>query len=270
MSLQQTVNWTPWIFGEDGVALDDAAEAFHEASRYSRAMVDNRVRGQTLLQRSPQLRASTRRASARNHGAATVALPHTPSLSMPLGVAIATRRSRREHATDSLSLRAVAQLLRAAYGRTGSGADGIPLRAVPSAGALYPLDVYVAARAVDGLSYDLHHYDPLRDVLEIMRPLRPEELEPLTPYPELVQHAAAVVLVAAVFWRSRVKYGQRGYRFALLEAGHVTQNLLLAGTALDLAAVPLGGFFDRQVNEFLGLDGVHEAALYIVPITAVA
>jgi SagB-type dehydrogenase family enzyme len=124
----------------------------------------------------------------------------------------------------------------------------------------------VAARRVDGLGSDLHHYDPLRDALELMRSFAPAELEQLTPAPAAIRDAAAVIVISAVFWRARFKYGQRGYRFALLEAGHVAQNILLGATALGFASVPLGGFFDRQVNDFLELDGLHDAALYLLPI----
>ena len=77
--------------------------------------------------------------------------------------------------------------------------------------------------------------------------------------------SAAVVARHGVFWRSRFKYGDRAYRFTLLEAGHVGQNLVLAATALGLAAVPIGGFFDRRVDAFLGIDGLHEASLYLLP-----
>ena len=78
--------------------------------------------------------------------------------------------------------------------------------------------------------------------------------------------AAAVVLIAAIFGRTRFKYGLRGYRFALLEAGHVAQNVLLAATALGLAAVPLGAFYDRRMDAFLGLDGVNESSLYAIAL----
>jgi SagB-type dehydrogenase family enzyme len=75
-----------------------------------------------------------------------------------------------------------------------------------------------------------------------------------------------LILVAAIFGRARFKYGLRGYRFALLEAGHVAQNLLLAAAALGLAAVPLGAFYDRRTDEFLRLDGVNESTLYTVAL----
>jgi SagB-type dehydrogenase family enzyme len=70
------------------------------------------------------------------------------------------------------------------------------------------------------------------------------------------------VFVTAMFWRSRFKYGLRGYRFALLEAGHLGQNLLLAATALELASLPVGGVYDRRVDEFLSIDGVNESVVY--------
>jgi SagB-type dehydrogenase family enzyme len=101
-----------------------------------------------------------------------------------------------------------------------------------------------------------------------MRPLGGDALAGLTPYDELLVPSAAVAMISAVFWRSRFKYGARAYRFALLEAGHVAQNFLLAATALALAACPVGGFFDRRVDAFLGIDGLYEASLYLLPVGA--
>jgi len=80
--------------------------------------------------------------------------------------------------------------------------------------------------------------------------------------PALVDGAAALLVVTAMFWRSRFKYGARGYRFALLESGHVVQNAVLAATALGLPALPLGGFYDRRIDELVGADGLDEATVY--------
>jgi SagB-type dehydrogenase family enzyme len=77
---------------------------------------------------------------------------------------------------------------------------------------------------------------------------------------------ALVIALTAVFPRVQMKYLERGYRFALLEAGHVAQNLLLAATALRLASAPVGGFWDDPFNELLGLDPEREAVLYSVII----
>jgi len=265
---QQTITWAPWVYGEDGVALDDPAENFHEASRLHRSSFDFRVRGGHLLEAQPELRASAARASNRR--------PHLPSVGLPtpaipqssLAAAIETRRSARSFGAETLRLDELATLLHGAYGVTGASAPlRQPLRTVPSGGALYPLELYPAVVNVAGLAAGLYHFDPLRRVVERLREgdIR-TELEPLTVYPELFVEAAVVVFMTAFFWRTRFKYGLRGYRFALLEAGHVGQNLLLAATALGLASVPVGGFYDRDVDRFLGCDGVNESALYAVSV----
>jgi SagB-type dehydrogenase family enzyme len=67
-------------------------------------------------------------------------------------------------------------------------------------------------------------------------------------------------------WRTRFKYGLRGYRFSLLEAGHLVQNVVLAATALGLPAVPLGGWYDRRLDELVGADGLDEASVYAVAV----
>lgn len=263
MSTPQTVNWEPWVYGEDGVALDDPAELFHEASRHYPHATDGAQRGLHLLEQSSALRASTTRAVKRN-----TALPARPLPVAPAPHLLAARRSERDFAPGAIELVQVATLLRAAYGVTHDS-HGLPLRCTPSGGALYPLEVYVAATSVEGLEPALYHFDPLREALELIRsPRLPDELGPLTVYPELFTRAGVVFLVTALFWRTRFKYGLRGYRFALLEAGHLAQNLLLAATALDLASVPVGGFFDRRVDAFVGADGLDEATVYAVAVGA--
>jgi SagB-type dehydrogenase family enzyme len=166
----------------------------------------------------------------------------------------------------------VSTLLHAAYGVTGSvtipGSEEEQLfRASPSGGALYPLELYVVAREVDGLASGVYHYDAHDHVLEQLGTAAPPADE-LSPYADLVGAAQAMVFVAAVFWRSRFKYGLRGYRFVLLEAGHVVQNLLLAATALGLASFPLGGFFDDAVDRALELDGVDVSTVYAACVGA--
>jgi SagB-type dehydrogenase family enzyme len=144
-----------------------------------------------------------------------------------------------------------------------------PRRSVPSGGALYPLEIYPAVRNVDGLASGLYHYDPLKHALEV---IREEDLDDrlralLVRRPELPDSAGScgvVVFIAGIFWRTRFKYAVRGYRLALLEAGHVAQNMLLVAEALGLSAYPNVAFWDRQVDGFLGLDGVNESVFYSV------
>ena len=138
---------------------------------------------------------------------------------------------------------------------------------MPSGGALYPLEVFAVTLRVAGVAPGLYHFDPLCAMLETVRlGTTSEEVAELSTYPEIASSCAALFVLAAVFGRTRFKYGHRGYRFALLEAGHVGQNLLLAATGLELASVPLGGFYDRRVDEFLGLDGVDESAVYMLAV----
>ncbi len=116
----------------------------------------------------------------------------------------------------------------------------------------------------------VYHFDPLRHALEVVSTgLAPGRLAALSTYPDIVEPCSALLLIAAVFGRTRFKYGQRGYRFAVLEAGHVGQNVMLAATALGLGAVPLGGFYDRPTDELLELDGVNESTLYAIALGTV-
>jgi SagB-type dehydrogenase family enzyme len=262
--LPQTPFWAPWVYGDEGAPLDDPAECFHEASKLYPSVFDHRVPGAHLLERSIELQVATTRAVKRRTSLPSVELPQPAFPAVTFEEVVNARRSARAFGADSVTLEQLSTLLHAAYGVTGSPDQPAPMfRAVPSGGALYPLEMYAVALNVDGLDCALYHFDPLRRVLERLRvgDAGPE-LESLTVYPELFTTAAVVFYVTAMFWRTRFKYGLRGYRFALLEAGHLGQNLMLAATALGLAAVPVGGFYDRRVEEFLGVDGVNEAPLY--------
>ena len=267
---RQTARWVGLVYG-DTPALDDPAEAYHEASKVSPTQIGRQIEGARRLEASTDLQLSSTRA-VRRLGRAATALPSPRRPECMLWDAIEARRSRREFGTGPIAAGELATLLHAAYGVTDllespDGSGALPLRAVPSGGALYPLELYVATLRVDGLEAGLYHFDPLLCCVEIARTgLPPDELAALSTYPEIVSACAALLLVAAVFGRTRFKYGLRGYRFALLEAGHVGQNVLLAATALGLAAVPLGGFYDRPTDEFLGLDGVNESTLYTIAI----
>ncbi len=173
---------------------------------------------------------------------------------------LCARRTAHGFPGRPLGLQRLAALLEAGYGVTAPDR-----RSVPSGGALYPLELYPAVVQVDGLEAGVFHFDPPRHALELVRAgeIGPE-LEAACPLPGLLAGAAAVVFVTAVFWRSRFKYGLRGYRFALLEAGHVAQNVLVAATELDVAALPLGGFYDARVERLLGVDGVDESVVYAI------
>jgi SagB-type dehydrogenase family enzyme len=269
---RQTVRWLELVY--DGRPDPfDPAECYHEASKVSPTQIGRQVAGAARLEATPDLQLSMTRA-VRRLPLPTQALPPGRRPSMALWDAISQRRSCRQFGAEPVTVRDLAALLFAAYGITHAlesddGRNALPLRAVPSGGALYPLELYVAAVRVDGLGPGLFHFDPLERVLAVAQEaVSADDVSPLSTYPEIVAAAAAVIFVAAVFGRTRFKYGVRGYRFALLEAGHVGQNVLLAATALGLGAVPLGGYYDRLTDEFLGLDGVNESTLYSIAVGA--
>lgn len=256
------------IVGADAVSADDPTEDFHEASRIYPGVVDPSIVGAARLERSVAMRVSATRSVKRYAHLPFVALPPGQLGSMSLEKALRLRRSTRTYGDGSLEVGELATLLHAAYGVTGS-ITGTPqtLRTAPSGGALYPLELYVACQRVEGLDRALYHYDPLRHGLELLRPLAGVEAGgDLTPYSELLTESAAFVVMTGMLWRSRFKYGARAYRFALLEAGHAAQSFLLAAEALGLASTPVGGFFDRLADEFVGIDGLYETALYVLPV----
>jgi len=83
---------------------------------------------------------------------------------------------------------------------------------------------------------------------------------------DVIANCSLLLVITAMFGRTKIKYGERGYRFVLLEAGHVAQNICLAAVGMNLGACPIGGFVDDLVHEVLDVDGVDEAAIYAVAI----
>jgi SagB-type dehydrogenase family enzyme len=263
-----TVSDASSVYGDEGVSLDDPAETFHEASKLYPSMVARQVAGAIRLTTRPELQASARRAVRRNLNCRALHLPRSSVPEITLVEALQARRSQRGFGPGEVTLLELATVLHAGYGVThhAGSDDPQPLRTVPSGGALYPLEVYVVPARVQDLEPRVYHFDPLRHVLEARSPAASalEVLKDAAIYPEIVAGCAATLLVTGMFWRSRFKYGLRGYRFVLLEAGHLAQNVLLMCEALRLAAVPLGGFYDRLLDDLLGADGVNESVLYAV------
>ena len=183
-----------------------------------------------------------------------------PPPRIPAGVALAeamaARRSRREFARRPLSMDQVSGLLWAGQGVTSP--DG--RRAAPSAGALYPVTLVL----VDGRG--VFRYRPAgHALLQLLAGDRRAALAAAALGQACVAEAAANVVIGADPERLRPVYRDRSERYCLLEAGHVAQNLLLAATALGLAAVPVGAFDDRRLHEAAGLEE-GSLALYLVAV----
>jgi len=242
--------------------LDDPAEAYHEASRLAPSTVGSAMFGSRRLAADPLLQASAARSSRRHPDRPFVALPPARLPRMRLRDALARRRSSFSP-TRRPDIGQLATLLATAYGCQLD--EAAPRRSVPSAGALYPLELYVIARRVTGLAPGVYHYDPFAHGLEVIAPEDPSDVARASlPEPTHVDHTAALVAITAVFARSRFKYGPRGYRFTLLEAGHVAQNVALAAAALAVSTLPYGGFYDLRLDEMVGADGLDECTVHLL------
>ena len=172
------------------------------------------------------------------------------------------RRSIREYADLPLSLEDVSQLLWAGQGITSDWGG----RTAPSAGALYPLEVYLVVGNVDRLEAGVYRYKPEGHELVRLRDgdIR-KELAEAALSQAWVEEGAINIIIAAVYERTTVKYGERGETYVHMEAGHAAQNIYLQATALNLGTVTIGAFYDNQIKKVLHMaDG--ETPLYIMPI----
>lgn len=176
--------------------------------------------------------------------------------------ALSQRRSVRDYSDDSLSLQEIAQLLWAAQGITDPGGG----RTAPSAGALYPLEIYLVSGKIKDLPAGVFHYKPVDHSLEqlsdddkLARLYRSALMQ------GSIKHGSAVIVIAAVFSRTTKKYGERGNRYVYVEAGHAAQNVCLQAISLGAGTVTVGAFRDSAVCRVLELPG-DEAPLYLLPV----
>ena len=171
------------------------------------------------------------------------------------------RRSVRDYRDEPLTLAQAAQILWAAQGKTADWGG----RTAPSAGGLYPLDIYLVAGNVGMLAPAIYRYDPQAHALiKVKDGDMRAQLSTAALGQSAVKAAPVDLVVTAVYARVTEKYGQRGERYTLLEAGHAAQNICLQLTALGLGGVTIGAFDDGQVANVMGLSG-NQTPLYIIP-----
>jgi SagB-type dehydrogenase family enzyme len=203
-------------------------------------------------------------------GATTVALPPPPPPGGPsLEEVLARRRSIREYSGRALTLEELSRLLNGATGITDRRDPTLFFRSVPSSGALYPLEIYPIVFDVEGVAPGVYHYDVLRHRLNLVRgdDVRAAVfLGGLSQ--EMFRTAPLVLVVTGLFPRVQFKYVDRSYRYIMLEAGHLGQNIYLTATALGLAPCGVGAFFDDDFNRVIGVDGEDEMTVYVMCVGA--
>lgn len=184
----------------------------------------------------------------------------------PTARTIAERRSTRDYSPTPMTPDELGQVL---FLTTGITRDrwGQARRSAPSSGALYPIETYAVVHNVEGIDPGVYHYAIPEHALE---QVRAGDFRALTVDQALAQdflgRCGAVLFLTNILQRMRPKYQDRSYRYGLLEAGHIGENAYLAAGSLGLGACGVGAFMDDQINEMLGVDGVEEAAVYMLAI----
>lgn len=193
-----------------------------------------------------------------------IKLPEPTFKGLPLEDAIKLRRSVRDYSNEPMTIEELSQLLHAASGVTAPEERPIPLRAAPSAGALYPIEIYIVVNNVKDLEKGLYHYNVLEHSLEFLKKgdFR-GKITNCALHQEMAGEAGVTFVLTGIFRRSTWKYDERGYRYTYIEAGHISQNIYLQSTSLGLGSVAIGAFYDDSLNDFLGIDGKMEAAIYM-------
>jgi len=262
----------PWIRAQEPSPVParvySLAELYHQGSKYHRA----------LMVREPLDAGAALALPRRTNPRGTPLPPPSPDLALSLGQALRRRRSIRHFKPERLSLQGLADLAFHAAGVTAEvqfeqGGKSWPraLRTYPSGGALYPVELFILPQHVEGMEGGAFCYSPPTHSLVpvVTAPAVATAVGQAMAAPTSVvslEHAQAVLVLVGAFAVAEAKYGRRGYRFVVQESGHLAQNVLLSAAALGLGAVPLGAFYDDEVNRLLGLNGVRESALYVIPV----
>jgi SagB-type dehydrogenase family enzyme len=196
--------------------------------------------------------------------------PESGRRSADLWQAVAARRSQRDYLNRPLIQDELAALLWATQGITGA-MGGYHFRASPSAGALYPVETYLAVHRVEDMAPGIWHFQVLDFALELVtagdfrQPLVAAGLSQ-----GFLGEAGVVFIWTGILNRARWKYRERAVRYLFLDAGHICQNLMLAATALNLGVCPVGAFFDEEVERIVGVNEAEEVALYLAAVGPLA
>ena len=184
---------------------------------------------------------------------------------------ITNRYSCRSFKKEPISINALATILKGGYGTINrSFLDGAEFfeRAVPSGGGLYSLEAYVLSSRIEGLDPGIYHYAAQHHLLEEINKveLSRSMVSNLFMNQPYMADAPAIIIITSCFERNMIKYGDRGYRYIMFEAGHCIQNMNLLASGLGLGTLNMGGFFDSDLATLLDIDIETEIPLYCMAL----
>jgi len=201
-----------------------------------------------------------------------IKLPKPLSVKKPIDEAILRRRSKRNFVNVPISLQMLSTILYYSQGITGRlpiigisskvfASLEIKLRATPSAGALYPIDLYVIALNVKDLKPGIYIYEPNEHALICMKGgIKKEEVlkcfVPSTITPLHIENVSVIIILVSNIWKTLRKYGNRGLKFIFIEAGQISENIHLIAQSLGCASVDVAAFYDREIEKLLNIDGI--------------
>lgn len=210
------------------------------------------------------MRESTLKNQPTNSQGGTIILPQ-PKFESKTSIekALLERRSIRDYKDEPLTLTDISQLLWAAQGVTDKEGG---FRTAPSAGALYPLELYLVSGKVENLSSGVYKYQPqAHQLIKVLEGDKRNELYQAALQQSSVKNAPLTLVFSAVYERTTAKYGERGKRYVHMEVGHAAQNVYLQAVSLNLGTVVLGAFDDEMVKKIINMPE-DEEPLYLIPI----
>jgi len=189
-----------------------------------------------------------------------------PTLSSGIGLknALEERHSTRKFSDKSISSAKLSSLLYFSAGKSPNKKGFAERRFYPSGGGRYPLEVYIISQNTD-IKKGIFHYYVNNNSLERLADYKKKDLNKIINL-KWVNKAGCIIIITAIFKRHTVKYGNRGYRNILVEAGHMAQNFYVIANALNLGICGVGGYLDDQVNALLDVNGVDESVVYLLAV----
>jgi len=176
------------------------------------------------------------------------------------------RSSQRKFNKTPLSFKEISQVLYFSAGIKKNKKSDQVKRMYPSAGARYPLEIYVVILNSKEIPEGIYHYNVKWNTLELLEKGDFKQIITEATQQKWVRNSAMVIIITAIFERTVIKYGIRGWRYILLDAGHLAQNVYLVSTALRLKCCSIGGFVDEKIIKLLDLNPNFELPIYLIAI----